>query len=101
MLEQLNRKEDVIKESQPALFDQEIKWVGWQEQGQIDRINFADGFQAQDQEARASRSRWPSWSRLWSFLEGSQMVRLVGPNHRPLERHEFEVPLFRSPGSPW
>ena len=65
-------------------------------------------------ERRGGASAGPNvvgvFSRVWSWLwrlaqeivRGRRIVRLVGPNSRPLERHEFENLEFRSvrgPGS--
>jgi hypothetical protein len=42
---------------------------------------------------------------LFGLIEGGRMVRLVGPNNRPLERHEFEsaenFPQRPGPGMRW
>ena len=44
------------------------------------------------------------WNWLWrlvqDILRGGGMVRLVGPNSRPLERHEFENVEFKSVRGP-
>lgn len=51
-----------------------------------------------------SEVRWISWRAWWAHVAGlfhcvftePRIVREIGPDHRPLERHEFEKAEYRS-----